>query len=146
MQIPGLLGSLQTERTLTVWVIFTLLLTKGEYKKPVLNVLLSFSWDYIKILLLVHLLNHSWMQFCGDTIYTFLSVMMAFFNSGLWVKSSAQVPLHLLILQMNRSSVGRSQCPLKIPLQSRGCLGGMGIRISPVERAVSDVPAIQPHV
>lgn len=47
-------------------------------------------------------------------------------NSGLRVKISVQVPLHLLILQMNRSSVGRSPCPLKSPLQSRGCLGGMG--------------------
>lgn len=47
-------------------------------------------------------------------------------HSGLWVKTSVQVPLHLLILQMNRCLVGRSQTPLKNPLQSRGCFGGMG--------------------
>lgn len=47
-------------------------------------------------------------------------------NSSLWVKILTQVLLNLLILQMNRCALGRSRPPLKSPLQSRGCLGGMG--------------------
>ena len=52
---------------------------KGEKrKKSVPNVLLSSTWETIKILLLAHLLDHSWMQFCDDVLYTFCSVLTAF--------------------------------------------------------------------
>jgi len=51
---------------------------REKRKKSVPNVLLSSSWELIKILLLVHILDHSWMQFCDDVVYTFCSVLTAF--------------------------------------------------------------------